>query len=152
MRSAPKVTLSDVWSTVEKHFERVWRDIEQHFRISIPPDMRRYVGELYIDYGDSDRYDLNDDGDVLALQEAFRKFAFDALKRIAKHRPRRKPTVKSGRPTGRPPVREREREKNARLLAFGAERIVPFSRLLDGELKPGRIGLEGVPWEELHAE
>ena len=151
VKGKPRVTLRNVPSAAEAALASVWSALESRLQVTFASGVRRDVEDLYVHYGDADSYDLSDDS--AALQEAFIAFAKRELLRQAKHRrPRPKPRVKVPKRGGKPPRREREQEKNARLLAFGAERIVSFFRLVKGQLTPGRLGREGVPWEKLHVE
>jgi len=156
-RTAGPVTLRDAPSAAEPRFEPVWSVLERNSSSTFHPRIRQYIQRQFVDYGDCDKYDLTNPADEQPLQEAFALFATRELPKLAallsKDREREGPLrVKKPRLRGKRPVRKREREKNSRLLAFVAERVVPFGRLMDGELKPGRLGRQGVPWDVLLAE
>jgi len=151
------VTLRTTRSAAEPLFEPAWRALEQAHRCHYDAEVRRYIEGVFVDYGDCDKYDLTNPADEQPLQEAFASFAARELPKLAallsKDREREGPLrVKKPRLRGKRPVRKREREKNARLLAFVAERIVRFDRLIGGELRPGRLPRQAVPWDALLAE
>jgi hypothetical protein len=151
-RVRPKVTLRDVPSAAEGLFAEVWTALERRFGITFPTGTRRRAESLYVGFVDRGGYDLRVDADRAAQQQHFASFAKEHLLALARQEPIHQPQVRVPKSEGQEPARKREREKNEKLLSFVAERVLPFRQLLDGQLKPGRLGRQGVPWEALHTE
>jgi hypothetical protein len=143
-------------SAVAQHVAQCWVGTERENRLVFTGSVRRYMEQRFIERIRQRRqsYDLNRAPDLRALRSDFGAFLKDELPALARllvglARDEGQSATKGQKPDGGPPPKERTVQRNTELLAFVAERVVEFTRLHDGELRPGRISHAGVPWQLL---
>lgn len=142
-------------ASLQHEFDATWDAWQEEGKSAVPPLLRRLIEKAVCNScpRDYDLSNLADKRDFLGYFDQAAEEVVNALHTPVEANPGRKPhRVPKLKLTGKPPVREKNRERNARILAFVAERVMPFKLLMDGKVRPGRIGRGGVPWQKLFEE
>ena len=140
------------WPSIERNWQAAWGE-----SYTVPPRVRKAIEENLRGKLGGEPYDLEEVTEALRLQEEFRAMA---LPYVAFYRTREKARdLRSALKSPLPPEdtcprwSEKAKNRSLELVAFVAERILPFKALLRGELKPGHRGPRvRIPWDELAEE
>jgi len=158
LRMAFQQLSDDVWSAVDQKVSD---------RLGIewvtPPQSRHQVEESFLRQPGTTRYDPTRSEDRRTLSTSLSAYAFQAaLAMVVAFRQNvanlseqqlRKFRVKKPKAHGRPFIREKPHARNLELAWFVVERVISFGQLLHGaDLRPGRRGSHGTPWDSLAEE